>query len=59
MLVPEDELEALRLPAPVNQTSWQEMYRAHVGQLAEGATLECAVKFQRVAERFGAPRDNH
>ncbi len=63
MLVPEDELEArrraLRLPEPVNQTPWQEIYRAHVGQLADGATLENAVKYQRVAERFGAPRDNH
>jgi dihydroxy-acid dehydratase len=45
--------------AMVNQTPWQEIYRAQVGQLADGAVLESAVKYQRVAERFGVPRDNH
>ncbi|TAM56392.1 dihydroxy-acid dehydratase [bacterium] len=63
MLVPEAELARrqaeLKLPELVNQTPWQEIYRNHVGQLAEGAVLESAVKYQRVAERFGIPRDNH
>ena len=44
---------------PPSQTPWQELYRAHVGQLSSGAVLEMAVKYQRVAERFGVPRDNH
>ena len=51
--------KALALPALVNQTPWQEIYRRDVGQLATGATLESAVEFQRVAARFGTPRDNH
>jgi dihydroxy-acid dehydratase len=63
MLVPEAELERrrrqLKLPELVDQTPWQEIYRAHVGQLSTGAVMENAVKYQRVAERFGVPRDNH
>jgi dihydroxy-acid dehydratase len=49
----------LKLPQFVSQTPWQEIYREHVGQLADGGTLENAVKYQRVSERFGVPRDNH
>jgi len=49
----------LELPKLVSQTPWQELYRAHVGQLADGSVLEMAVKYQRVAVRFGVPRDNH
>ncbi|MSO81019.1 MAG: dihydroxy-acid dehydratase [Alphaproteobacteria bacterium] len=63
MLVPEAELAERRrtlvLPELVNQTPWQELYRGHVGQLSTGGVLEFAVKYQRVAERFGVPRDNH
>ena len=40
-----------------HQTPWQELYRTHVGQLADGGCLEMAVKYQRVAEDL--PRDNH
>jgi dihydroxy-acid dehydratase len=49
----------LKLPEFVNQTPWQEIYRAHVGQLDTGGVLETAVKYQRIAETFGVPRDNH
>jgi len=49
----------LKLPEFVNQTPWQEIYRAHVGQLDTGGVLESAVKYQRIAETFGVPRDNH
>ncbi len=63
MLVPEEELaqrrRELKLPEFVSQTPWQELYRAHVGQLDTGAVLENAVEFQRIAERFGVPRDSH
>jgi dihydroxy-acid dehydratase len=63
MLISDAELAARRkelaLPPLVNQTPWQEIYREKVGQLATGATLEMAVKYQRVAERYGTPRDNH
>lgn len=44
---------------PKTQTPWQELYRAQVGQLDTGATLESAVKFQRLAQTQGPPRDSH
>lgn len=44
---------------PPSQTPWQEMQRASVGQLSEGAVLEPAVKYQRIAQVFGVPRHNH
>jgi len=46
-------------PIPASQTPWQELQRADVGQLATGATLESAVKYQHVAQTAGAPRHNH
>jgi dihydroxy-acid dehydratase len=49
----------LKLPALVNQTPWQELYRTNVGQLSGGGTLEMAVKYQRIAATYGVPRDNH
>ncbi len=63
ILISEQELaerrRALKLPELVNQTPWQELYRQHVGQLSGGGVLEMAVKYQRIVERFGTPRDNH
>jgi dihydroxy-acid dehydratase len=44
-------------PEIVSQTPWQEIYRTHVGQLAEGGCLELATAYQRVARHM--PRDNH
>ncbi|MGQ2990670.1 MAG: IlvD/Edd family dehydratase [Brevundimonas sp.] len=44
---------------PPSQTPWQEMQRATVGQLGSGAVLEPAVKYHRIIDRFGNPRDNH
>jgi dihydroxy-acid dehydratase len=44
-------------PLPAAQTPWQELYRAHTGQLDKGATLELAVKYRGVASR--TPRHNH
>ncbi len=44
-------------PEIVNQTPWQEIYRVHVGQLAEGGCLELATAYQKVAKTI--PRDNH
>ncbi len=49
--------EAWVAPEIVNQTPWQEIYRTHVGQLAEGGCLELATAYQRVAQSL--PRDNH
>ncbi len=61
-LVPADEI-ARRLrelpapPVPASQSPWEEIYRSHTGQLAEGATLDLALKYRRIAER--TPRHNH
>ena len=44
---------------PASQTPWQEMQRAVVGQLESGAVLEPAIKYHRIIDRFGLPRDNH
>ncbi len=44
---------------PPSQTPWQEIQRAMVDQLADGMVLRPAVKYQRVAETMGVPRDNH
>jgi dihydroxy-acid dehydratase len=44
---------------PASQTPWQEIQRGMVEQLGDGMVLRPAVKFQRVAQRSGIPRDNH
>jgi dihydroxy-acid dehydratase len=44
---------------PESQTPWQELQRANVGQLGAGAVLEPALKYHRIIDRFGNPRDNH
>ncbi|QWC58241.1 dihydroxy-acid dehydratase [Erythrobacter sp. 3-20A1M] len=45
--------------APESQTPWQEIQRNLVGQFGEGAVLECAVAYQRIAQTKGLPRDSH
>ena len=45
--------------SPASQTPWQEMQRAVIGQLQDGAVLESAVKFQRLAQIVGTPRHSH
>ena len=61
MLVPEEELrerrERLAPPDLPNHTPWQEIYRSHVGQLAEGGVFDLATKYQDV-RRF-VPRPSH
>ena len=44
---------------PASQTPWQEIQRSVVGQMASGAILEGAEKYQRIAQTQGLPRDNH
>ena len=43
---------------PASQTPWQELYRATVGQMGDGAVMEPAVKYRRVAAG-GVPRQSH
>ena len=67
ILLPLEELERRRTdlagrggyPFPATQTPWQEIYRAQVDQLDQGMVLKGAVKFQKVAQVSGVPRDNH
>ena len=44
---------------PASQTPWQEIQRGMVDQLADGMVLKPALKYQRVAQSSGPPRDNH
>lgn len=50
-------IDAWEPPEIHNQTPWQEIYRTHVGQLAEGGCLELATAYQKVGNDL--PRDNH
>jgi xylonate dehydratase len=67
MLVPEAELATRRAALdkaggyhyPASQTPWQEIQRAMVDQLADGMVLKPAVKYQRVAQVYGIPRNSH
>ena len=45
--------------SPESQTPWQEIQRGMVDELSEGMVLKPAVKYQRIAESKGTPRDNH
>jgi dihydroxy-acid dehydratase len=46
-------------PVPESQTPWQEMFRDSVDELSNGMVLKPAVKYQRIAQTKGVPRDNH
>ena len=67
LLVGDDELARRRAALeaaggyryPEHQTPWQEIQRGLVGELETGAVLEPAVKYQRIAQTKGIPRDNH
>ncbi|ALA16706.1 MULTISPECIES: IlvD/Edd family dehydratase [Chelatococcus] len=67
ILISTEELAARRAeleknggyPYPASQTPWQEIQRAMVDQLSEGMVLKPAVKYQKVSQTFGVPRDNH
>jgi len=60
-VVPDEEWAARRAawtpPELNNETPWQEIYRAHVGQLATGGCLEFATNYHRTSRLL--PRDNH
>ena len=44
---------------PESHTPWQDLFRRETGQLSEGMVLKRAVQFQRVAQTYPSPRDNH
>jgi xylonate dehydratase len=61
MLVDDEEIERRKQdgvpPVPPSQTPWQEIYRATVGQMANGACMELALAYRGVAN--DTPRHNH
>ena len=63
ILISKSELKqrrkAWKAPELKSQTPWQELQRRYVGQLQTGACLDFSVKYQRIAETMGVPRDNH
>src|ERR1043166_5100949 len=67
ILISKDELNARRARLqqhggyhyPKSQTPWQEIQRGMVDQLSDGMVLKPAVKYQKVAQLSGVPRDNH
>ncbi len=54
-----EKLERDEFPIPESQTPWQELQRRDVDQLAQGMVLKSAIKYQRIAQSKGVPRDNH
>ena len=67
MLVSDEEIATRRADLsivegetyPASQTPWQEIQRSLVGQFDTGAVLEPAIKYQRIAQIRGLPRDSH
>ena len=67
ILISDTELEKRRVALkaaggykyPDHQTPWQEIQRGMVDELSNGMVLKPAVKYQRIAETKGLPRDNH
>lgn len=61
MLVEEAEIERRKgdgiPPVPADATPWQRIYRSSVTQLSDGAVLEGAADFRKIAEH--PPRHNH
>src|SRR5690606_23385946 len=67
VLISDEELEQRRrdleaaggFKIPPSQTPWQEIQRGLTDQLGNGMVLKPAVKYQKVAQTYGVPRDNH
>lgn len=67
MQIPEQEIRSRRDELMKNggfrmmesHTPYQDLFRREVGPLSEGMVFPKAVKYQRVAQKFPIPRDNH
>jgi dihydroxy-acid dehydratase len=63
VLISDEEIAARRKALPPttlqNQTPWQELYRATVGQLDTGGCIESAVGYQDLVHLRGLPRHSH
>ncbi|KAI9148460.1 dihydroxy-acid dehydratase [Paramyrothecium foliicola] len=67
VLISEEELASRRqrleseggYKIPPSHTPWQDLFRRETGGLSGGMVMKRAVQFQRVAQTFPEPRDNH
>ena len=63
MLLSDDEIARrranMKIEIPPSQTPWQQLFRAHVGQLSMGGVLEFAVEYHNVGDNDNLPRHNH
>jgi dihydroxy-acid dehydratase len=63
ILISEEELaqrrRSMHFTYPDHQTPWQEIQRGMVDGMADGAVLKPAVRYQKIAQTMGIPRDNH
>ncbi|PKS05723.1 hypothetical protein jhhlp_007552 [Lomentospora prolificans] len=67
ILLAEDELKQRRRELEAqggfkcipSHTPWQDLFRREVGTLSEGMVMKRAVQFQRVAQNYPVPQDNH
>ncbi len=67
ILISDDELAARKAALdeaggyqyPDHQTPWQEIQRSMVDQFDEGMVLKPAVKYQKIAQTKGLPRNSH
>lgn len=67
MLISEDEIHRRGEELLANggyryvesQTPYQDLFRREVGPLAEGMVFRRAVEYQKIAQRYPSPRDNH
>jgi len=67
MLISEEEIQKRReqllagggYQYPESHTPYQDIFRREVGPLSEGMVFKRSVQFQRVAQKFPSPRDNH
>ncbi len=50
-------IDAWNPPRLIHHTPWEEIYRTHVGQLANGGCLELATAYQKIRRTLS--RDNH
>ncbi|GAA1531390.1 IlvD/Edd family dehydratase [Dactylosporangium maewongense] len=55
----EERWSAYVPPPRVDQTPWQELFRAHTGQMDTGSCLDFAVEYQDIVHTKGLPRDSH
>ncbi|WVQ83845.1 dihydroxy-acid dehydratase [Cryptococcus sp. DSM 104549] len=64
VLLSKEEIEARKkemgpFKVPKSQTPWQEIFRQTTSELSEGMVVKSAVKYQRLAQTAGVPRQNH